>query len=873
MKYITSIIIVSMVIVGGFFLHNAKNANAQIPVTDVANVGLNTWSNIAESILQPIVQVTADAVIKKMTGSVVNWANGGFDGEPGFINNWDDFLKGTEHAVIAGAFKSASLQAELAQQNDGIVGDLGDIAQENYNLYQSGEIQTTRAVAETIARFGVQQLNNDPLESIINGKGETLSTLLGSQQAKEQFKSDLSVGGWEGYLALADPHNYDVGLQGIVQGALQNKSNTAVTNSIAEVQTPTTLLSKRKCTEYKKDAQGNRTDECAREVVETPGDVIASQLNTSLGIEQQEALNLSGTLINSLVKGFGDLVSGLTNGGLNQLGDAAAGAFFNADSINDFIQGDFGTNGGYQSQYDVLGIQSDSGFINTTNPTGSSGGNNGGGTNSTNLFIGGPEDDDGTFNGGPQITVNFQETLESDINLTQQELLYYEQIRTSIANASDVLFEFDKCIPGPDYGWEERYRDVLNVNGNDEDNQINAIGLNETKSMFSDPNVNIPGGSLMANQLDIIFDTVTSTSLENSFRIEDLRRNVLTLGFIKEGILSEFNNQKVQISTDLVLFREDWELLSQGQRQGLLNEAIERGFYINPQFVNENSINQLPAVSNDPDAVRNAVLSMAWNLWRTQTDPAIKLELRQSYYSLQNDLSNQQLITLAKTKANQVSQTVNQSYGSALDCMVFKSYAVGTDRATISAIVNNTATNTDDKIFALAEFIDQYDPAYSSPPFGNVLRFYKNDTVRNDGQLRTFLESEYALQNSGNITTVLKTPTMTAPSSIANSILGFDSEIEKQEYFDSFYPDNEFPYPENRNKLSIKEMYRVDRAYAKTNRAGPAGSRGHLFCRNSGEFEVINSSGGGDTRGTNCWKDFYSASKLDYQLIISGINN
>ena len=75
------------------------------------------------------------------------------------------------------------------------------------------------------------------------------------------------------------------------------------------------------------------------------------------------------------------------------------------------------------------------------------------------------------------------------------------------------------------------------------------------------------------------------------------------------------------------------------------------------------------------------------------------------------------------------------------------------------------------------------------------------------------------------------------------------------------------------NKLTVKEMYRVDRAYGQSNRVKPRGARGHLFCRNANEFETVNGGGNHDQHGTACWKDFYSASRLDYQLIISGINN
>ncbi|MCA9351672.1 hypothetical protein KC929_02745, partial [Patescibacteria group bacterium] len=100
----------------------STNVVAQAPVTDVANtttnavtVGNTGWQNIKEEVLKPIVLNLADQVLDKLTDDVINWANSDFNGQPGFINNWDDFIKGTQHETISGAFQTASIVAQQAQ--------------------------------------------------------------------------------------------------------------------------------------------------------------------------------------------------------------------------------------------------------------------------------------------------------------------------------------------------------------------------------------------------------------------------------------------------------------------------------------------------------------------------------------------------------------------------------------------------------------------------------------------------------------------------------------------------------------------------------------------------------------------------------------
>ncbi len=847
-------------------------ANIFNSIINFLTTGEEVWEGLSKQVLEPLVLEIADRMLRKLSEDTINWATGGFDGEAGFINNYGELLRGTEYEFLSDSFSYAnSLAISQANNNQGDPNDPGGQAQSNWELFQNAQFLNQRQSAEYVAQYAGQNLLINDFNNIVSGNAQTLDSYLAqSGSSRNDFNNDLASGGLAAYALLGELPNSPTGLRSVINSELSQGVVSSIDLQNKELSVTTGVLSKKTCEEEVTNADGKKV--CKREVVETPGDQIASQLNEALKVDTTSAANLSDGLVSALIQSVGRVADGLIQNGLGEISNEATKAFFSrSDAVSTFNPDG---NIQYQSEYDVLGINPGNIDINGS---GTSGGNPpgapGGGINQ-DLYIGGPEDIGNGINDGPQIIINFQEVLENNIQMAVEEREAYEEIRSEVATAANVLFEFDKCIPGPDTGWEERYQDVLPIFGDDEGNQINEIGLNETKTMVQDPSVTIPGGSIMQGQLDNIFDTLETISNENQFRYNDLQRVILSLGLLKTEILADFNVQKIPVNENLVLFSEDWDALSATQKQELLGLAIDSGYYNNPEYIQGENILFTSALENDEEAVKQAVFSIGWWLWRNQTDPARKLELRQIFHALTPNLSNQQFIVIAQTRLKQVSSSIEQSYGSALDCMVFKAYAVGTDRATISGIVNNEGIDQDDKIFELAEFIDEYDPAYATiPPIGNVLAFYNNNSVRNDAQLKTFLESEAALQNQPNTITVLKTGTMTAPSAIENSILGFNSPQEKEQYFNDFYPDDDFPYSENRNKLTIKDMYRVDRAYAKTNRAGSAGSRGHLFCRNAGSFEVINRAGDNDTDGTNCWKDFYSASKLDYQLIVSGINN
>ena len=903
---ITSLFLVALLT--SSLLIQPKQTNAFLGIGDIVadpvNIGTNIvttgetiWSTISKEVLEPLVKTIADKVLDKLVQDTLSWANGGFDGEPGFVNNWDEFLKGTQHEVISNTFSYAS---NLANENGIPLGDdpYGD-AQNNYNNFISGN-DTYRFAAQIIAEFGVDKLADNDLERIINGDGETLINLLGSKPAKDLFFKDLTanqdsaVDVLHAYISAPDANNTKRGINTLLTQVLEQEVIKEESKVVQDIQTPQKFLNKTECTEYAEDGS------CTRKITKTPGNLVGGLVQKGLQKDGDQAVAADG-LIGSLVKAIGDLTDGLISVGLSELSGAATNAFFGSNDTQQFIDALGGEENIYQSEYDVLGIQPD-GSVNgnpLTGPNTSGGGNFLGG----DIFIGGPEDiEDGQY-GSAQIVIDLQKQLDVNLLLLEEEKSYYDGIRDVLGNSADLLLEYDKCIPGPDYEWSRRYKDVLSTSSIDEEGQINAIGLNETKNMTQDSLVTIPGGVEMLNQHKGILRKTQDESIKNKIRIDKINSALSTLTFIKQQVITKFNEYKGDLGNpNLVLFERDWDGLSQAAKENALLYAYTLNYYNSQTAESLDEFNAPTELENFPDKTRNAVITASWWLWRTQTDTKEKLDLRKAFYVTQNDLSNEQFIAIAEVKFNQLKTSINQSYESAADCMTLKLYALGVDRGPLAEINFGEGT-TEDHTIALANALYAFEPGadgnientgnhigtgnIASVLLGGVLggifggggssssfADYVVTNARTDAVILDFVEAEYALQNDGNNNTksVFKTLIVTSPAAVLSSILGFESETQKEDYFNLYYPDDDFPYTKNKNKLSLKEMYRVDRVYGNSNRVSK-GMHGFLFCRNKGDFEIINVSGGGDTRGTNCWRDFYSATKLDYELLVSGINN
>ncbi len=617
------------------------------------NATQNTAQMIKEYGIDTLVTVLQNRILNKLIDDAINWANGGFDGDPGFLKNWDTFLDGTKHDVIANTFHLATkvarnvsnsyqkggkgwhecrsnrmdeaMQAEIQAYDEccmgglceeegneddydecvaegnaasdkvlsfcdrqaNALGDLSNIAEENYNTYMSTGLVEKRAIAKTVAKFGAAELNSDPVTRLINGEGNTLAYVLGSQSKVDNFKNDFSVGGWLGYMALSDPHNYPTGLNSLVEGALGSKTDKTVQSAIDEKQAPQRFEDKRKCVEWSKnntDKHGKKINRvCLRYETNTPGSLVETKVKKAFTKDEDQSY-LARELSDVIARALGRLTDGLLQAGLNNLSNAMHGKSA-TQALQEKIDSEFDSV--YQNTYDVLGIADDARVFNQNNAGGSnvaggSGGtgllnNNfqkGAGDDASTPYVGGPEDRESNvdWNSGPELIIELKGNLEKSYNLAKEIIKYKIQTKEIKNSLMSILPDYDRCLPGPDYGWEDRFRQkaqdlIMGVEGtygscdairNNFQEHFEGNEFSRSKQIAYDPKLNIPGAQKMRVTLQSILDGNNYSFLKDSSLKE--KNDLLTLlGGMKNDARSikSFKNARNALNPKIPLFISD----------------------------------------------------------------------------------------------------------------------------------------------------------------------------------------------------------------------------------------------------------------------------------------------------------------------------
>lgn len=927
------LILSTILIIGGTFNFQIKHTHA-LDFDDIFNTLTSVeevWEGGVKQILEPAVKKLAERAFDKVVNQTLNWAAEGFDGRPGFINNWDDFLTGTEYEVLNEAFTLASntyinapngvsnqCQAEIAtlraeavtvwdtlsasvqgnyankeayitqyiqtnistgcqssvgNSNNGSGGS-GGVAQQNYNNYNAQGFSTGRNIVTTIAQYGAKQLNSDPLKAIINQDKETLTELVGSPQAREEFKNNFSKGGWAAFVAQADPHNLEIGVTSMAKAALSAKASEEINKAIDDQQTPVKFLNKEECTER------NDAGDCVKWTTVTPGQQVSAKVSSALLKDEDLAKNADGLIASLISSAVGKITDKLIDQGIAGLTNKINSSLYDATN-NSFNDVEFGS----QSSFDVLGIQND-GFNNSSSTTTINYGN----VSGDGSFIGGPEDEV-TGLGGPQIIINLKERLESNINLATEEQSYFNQMSVLRAKNKKTLMYLDQCLPGPDYGWEKRFKDEYNAligeirqNDTDEDDKdyielndrVVNLGLAQTSDMFNDPRVNIPGATAMKNVINSIVGAGgEQEKARNEQRLQALNNVTSGLSYIKTEITTDFNTQKTSYpdADDLVIFYEDWNELgetSQGkiQQENAFDAAIRNGYYTLKPGESVQSI-----LANNERVAASAVISMAWDIWREVTPKERKSELRFSFYTLQASLSNDEFVAIAESQFRKLSAETLKAKQLLQDCLVLKSYALGKPLGEIQSLVNNgdprTFESMDENIVELLKY-----PPVQQAHFGffhsiQQTGYIDAPNARTDTHLKPFLEQQ-AINQKNNLPSVFITTAITGD--LENSTFGFDTWQDRLDYFNELYPDidsKDENYGEYTDTvITLANMYKYDRFYIHYEKE--RGMRGTLFCRHPGEIQ-LNRKWGADDIGTACLADWYIATDLDYSLAIAGI--
>jgi len=247
-------------------------AAASVPVIDIPLNTQTIYANTLKSsdtyktnFLDCITRVWAKVILQQITNSVVNWINSGFNGQPAFVTNYNQFFNNVANQAAGEFIKGSSLSF----------------------LCSPFQAQIRLAIARSYAQRNAQSCTFTSIMS-------NLTKFTGG---------NFAAGGWKGLISLNTmPTNNPYGAYMYGQIGLSNAQSNALRNSNTDLINGRGFLSfkKEECTGPLDPLSGNRTG-CTTKIA-TPGSTIADSLTKTLGVGQ-DSLNMA--------KSFDEIISAL----------------------------------------------------------------------------------------------------------------------------------------------------------------------------------------------------------------------------------------------------------------------------------------------------------------------------------------------------------------------------------------------------------------------------------------------------------------------------------------------------------------------------------------------------------------------------------
>ncbi len=268
---------------GGFLVHDIEN---------VLTNTIQTLSTVAleqkELVLDPMFYNIAKQALQQMTNDIIKWINSGFDGDPAFITDIEEYLQGISDDV-AGNF---------------IYGDALN------SVCSSFQLDVRSALAK-----GYQEENYGGVEkqvecSIENGEGDTASFLNGN----------FNAGGWGMWFEVVlNPENTPIGAYAALNLALEEEVLNEQDEKMRIADWNQGFLSQEICNMV---STGTGSEEKC--TITTPGILFKDQLSFQLTtparslIEADEMNEVIGALFNNLANQMFTGVNGLLGLGGNE---------------------------------------------------------------------------------------------------------------------------------------------------------------------------------------------------------------------------------------------------------------------------------------------------------------------------------------------------------------------------------------------------------------------------------------------------------------------------------------------------------------------------------------------------------------------------
>lgn len=348
--------------------------NAQIPVTDVANLSANqgswlegilttantTASSLSEyyleykeSVLDGLAWAIAKQVLQSLTADIVSWINSGFEGEPAFLTDPESFFMDVGDQ-ITGEFLSR----------------MGPLTE----LCSPFSLDIRLSLALNMSNRGKRSRYTCTLSKVIDSFNKSSVSINGKRVTGKDIASgsvdgftdgDFFQGGWPAFIALTtEPQNNVYGAFLIADSDLRTAIATHQATVRADLSLGNGFRSWEKCTDaltvdpndpseteeidYGKSLSGkpgiksvtnaNGTITYKSCKTETPGSVISSSLNKQLGAPTDQ-LNIADEFDEIIGALFSQLVQQVLSGGLASAGSKSHS---NPDSLVNQLQKESG---------------------------------------------------------------------------------------------------------------------------------------------------------------------------------------------------------------------------------------------------------------------------------------------------------------------------------------------------------------------------------------------------------------------------------------------------------------------------------------------------------------------------------------------------
>lgn len=442
----------------GSFFGGSTAGSSSISATQNSITAANTTKELLIKALQDVLRLAARRLLAQMTQSTVNWINTGFHGAPLFLENPGSFFKDIGKSEIKD-----------------LVGIIG-YNSSSYPFGKSTAINTIDSYKQTFAsnaQYSLSKVINDP--ALLNN-----------------YRTNFSTGGWDGFLLNTQyPQNNYIGFQLMYADELARRLQGTDTNQADIIKTtlaqgqgflspqtcqtnpnynnlnnqfnkPTfkcSLPHPEDCSLYTAEsgmfetvqyndcaarqktydrqcaiekAAWNITNDCTKPdgssglINTTPGSVVAGQIIKAIGASTFDSTVLAGAMGNSLSAIFDALLNKLMSSGLNAISSKISGT------------GNTSNNDNFSYDGHTLGSPS------VTN------------TGSGNGFdFGGPDQE--------VVLGTFKSDVQNSIENANREMLLIDNTDPNNPGVLQVFAkiwpkaeELDTCLPGPDFGWEDR---------------------------------------------------------------------------------------------------------------------------------------------------------------------------------------------------------------------------------------------------------------------------------------------------------------------------------------------------------------------------------------------------------------------------------